>query len=99
MTVRTCPDWPELMELAPELQFKHFSVAEAQLPSEVLTQISQVALAEIEICCDLEHHVFNPAHTGSEVCGALRESHWFDLSEWASSGPGTAHANGGLTPA
>ena len=33
---RTCPDWPELMEIAPDLQFKHYTVAEAKLPSEVL---------------------------------------------------------------
>jgi hypothetical protein len=90
MTVRTCPDWPELMELAPELQFKHFSVAEAQLPGEVLTRISHVTLAEVEICCDLDHHVFNPEHTDSEVCDALRESHWYDVSEWSSTGPGTS---------
>ena len=32
MSYKTCPDWPELMELAPDLQFKHISVADAQLP-------------------------------------------------------------------
>ena len=34
MSSRTCPDWPRLMELAPELQFKHYTLAEAKLPSE-----------------------------------------------------------------
>ena len=29
MSSRTCPDWPDLMEIAPELQFKHYTVAEA----------------------------------------------------------------------
>ena len=29
MTARTCPDWPELMELDPDLQFKHYTVSEA----------------------------------------------------------------------
>ena len=29
---RTCPDWPKLMEYAPDLQFKHYTVAEAKLP-------------------------------------------------------------------
>ena len=28
MSYKTCPEWPELMELAPELQFKHFTVAD-----------------------------------------------------------------------
>ena len=89
MTARTCPDWPELMEVAPDLQFKHYTVAEAQLPSEVLASVSHVSLGDVEICCDLEHHVFNPGHTDAEVCDALRESHWFDVHEWSTSGPGT----------
>ena len=89
MSARTCPDWPKLMEMASDLQFKHFTVAEAQLPADALTQISHVSLDDIEICCDLDHHVFNPAHTDPEVCAALRASHWFDVREWATSGPGT----------
>jgi len=88
MTARTCPDWPELMELDPDLQFKHYTVAEVQLPAEALARISQVSLADVEICCDLEHHVVNPGHTPSEVCDALRGTHWFDVQEWATSGPG-----------
>ena len=32
MSSRSCPDWPNLMELAPDLQFMHYTVAEAQLP-------------------------------------------------------------------
>ena len=27
-TVRACPDWPLLMEIAPDLQFKHYIAAE-----------------------------------------------------------------------
>ena len=34
MSYKTCPDWPQLMEIAPELQFKHMTVADAQLPSK-----------------------------------------------------------------
>jgi len=89
MTARTCPDWPELMELAADLQFKHYTVAEAQLPSDALALVTHVALGEVEICCDLDHHVFNPAHTDPEVGDALRISHWYDVNEWATSGPGT----------
>jgi len=65
MTARTCPDWPSLMELDPDLQFKHYTVAEAQLPAEVLARVSHVSLGEVEICCDLEHHVFYAEHTDS----------------------------------
>lgn len=88
MTARTCPDWPELMELAADLQFKHYTVAEAQLPSDALALVTHVVLGEVEICCDLDHHVFNAGHTDPEVRDALRASHWYDLREWASSGPG-----------
>ena len=61
------------MELAPDLQFMHYTVAEAQLPVEVLTAISHVSLGDVAICCDLEHHVFYDAHTDREVAEALRE--------------------------
>ena len=88
MSARTCPDWPALMELAPDLQFKHYTVAEAQLPSDALAHVTHVVLGELEICCDLDHHVFNPEHTDTEVCEALRDSHWYDVREWATSGPG-----------
>ena len=87
MSSRTCPDWPRLMELAPDLQFKHYTVAEAQLPGEALVRIPTAALNEVAICCDLEHHVFNDQHTDSTVAEALRETHWFDLAEWATRGP------------
>lgn len=91
MSYKTCPEWPELMEIAPDLQFKHMTVAEAQLPVEVLTKVSRVSLSEVEICCDQEHHVYNAAHTDPEVAAALREiqSHWFEVREFAS-GPGTS---------
>src|SRR5262249_25395389 len=87
-TTRTCPDWPTLMEIAPELQFKHYSVAEAKLPSEVLVA-TDVPLGEIEICCDLDHHVFYAAHTARPGGGGPRASQWFELAEWASRGPGS----------
>jgi hypothetical protein len=85
---RTCPDWPRLMELAPDLQFKHYTVAEARLPAEALMSLPDVPLSAIAICCDLEHHVFYAAHTEPKVAVALRETHWYELQEWATSGPG-----------
>jgi hypothetical protein len=88
LSARTCPDWPQLMEIDPDLQFKHYTVSEAHLPSEALTRVSHVSLDEVEICCDRDHHVFNPAHTDPEVAGALRGTHWFDLVEWQTAGPG-----------
>lgn len=92
MSYRTCPDWPKLMELAPELQFKHLTVSEAHLPVDVLTSVTHVSLSEVEICCDVEHHVFNQAHTDPEITAALRGTHWYEVGEWASTGPGTSNA-------
>ena len=90
MSYKTCPDWPELMELAPELQFKHMTVADAQLPYEVLTRVSHVSLSEVQICCDLDHHVFYADHTDPEIVAALAGTHWFDVREWATHGPGAS---------
>jgi len=93
MSYKTCPDWPELMELAPDLQFKHITVADAQLPFDVLSKISHQSLGEVEICCDVEHHVFYANHTDPEVVTALEGTHWFEVHEWATSGPGaSSHA-------
>jgi hypothetical protein len=93
MSYKTCPDWPELMELAPDLQFKHMSVRQAELPFEVVTRITHISLDAVEMCCDKEHHVFNAAHTDPEVVKALEGTHWFEVHEWATSGPGAgAHA-------
>jgi hypothetical protein len=90
MSYKTCPNWPELMEIAPDLQFKHMTVADAHLPFEVLTKVSHVSLGEVEICCDVEHHVFYAAHTDPEITAALAGTHWFEVNEWVTSGPGTS---------
>jgi len=93
MTSRSCPDWPQLMEVAPELQFKHFTIREAQayLPADALVQLDVAASDAEAICCDLENHVFNSEHTEVHVAEALRASHWFDLREWV------ARSRGGAT--
>ena len=93
MSYRTCPDWPELMELAPELQFKHYSVADAQLPFDVLSKISRRLARRGRDLLRPRHHVFNGAHTDAEVAEALVGTHWFELREWATSRPGaSSHA-------
>lgn len=83
MSSRTCPDWPHLMEVAPDLQFKHYTVREAQLPTDALVSLPSVDLDTVALCCDLGRHVFNPEHTAPALADALRVSHWFDLREWA----------------
>ena len=90
MSSRTCPDWPLLMELAPELQFKHYTVAEARLPADALVNLPDVPLSAVAICCDLEHNVFHAGHTDPQVAEALRDTHWYEVQEWATRGPGTA---------
>ena len=46
MSSRTCPDWPRLMEIAPDLQFKHYTVAEARLPGDALALVKDVSLSD-----------------------------------------------------
>jgi hypothetical protein len=86
MSSRACPDWPDLMELAPELQFKHYSVSEAHLPADALMRVTDVGLADVAICCDLERHVFHAEHTDPGVADALRASHWFEVRDWLAHG-------------
>ncbi len=81
------------MEVAPDLQFKHYTVAEARLPGETLVGLGDVSLDTVAICCDLEHHVYNGAHTDPKVAEALVATHWFELGEW-SSGPGARRSRG-----
>jgi hypothetical protein len=71
-----------LMEIAPDLQFKHYTVAEAQLPVDVLTTITHVSLGDVAICCDLEHNVFYAGHTEGQVAAALRATHWVEVREY-----------------
>jgi hypothetical protein len=93
MSYKTCPDWPDLMELAPDLQFKHMSVTQAQLPFEVVTKLRAVSLDDVEICCDREHHVYHASHTDSELVDALVGTHWFEVNESATSGPGAGSSS------
>jgi hypothetical protein len=86
MSSRTCPDWPMLMEIAPELQFKHYTVAEAQLPADAVMQLTDVALSDVAICCDLDRHVFYAVHTDEKLGEALKTSHWFEVREWVAAG-------------
>ena len=78
------------MEIAPELQFKHYTVAEARLPADAFMHVAEVSLSEIAICCDLDQHVFYAEHTDERVADALRASHWFEVRDWITAGrPGS----------
>ena len=89
MSARSCPDWPALVELAPDLHFKHYTVAEAQLPGEVLVNLADVPLEAVAVCADLEHNVFNPTRTAPDVAAALGETYWYELREWTERTPYT----------
>ena len=88
MSSRTCPEWPRLTEIAPDLQFKHYTVAEAKLPADALVHLP-VPLEAVAICADLDHNVFFAEHTDPAVADALRETHWYEVREWTTTGPGT----------
>jgi len=80
---RSCPDWPALMEITPDLQFMHYTLAEVQLPVDAFVQLEGVSPEEVNVCCDLEAHVFNPEHTEARIVEALRGTHWLDVREVA----------------
>jgi hypothetical protein len=77
------------MELAPELQFKHYTLREVQLPGDALRTLENPDLDAVSICCDLTRHVFYAEHTDPALAEALVASHWFDLREWIERSPGT----------
>jgi hypothetical protein len=87
MSARSCPDWPTLLDVAPDLHFKHYTVAEAKLPADALVDLPDVPMQAVAICADLDHHVFNAEHTDPRVAEALRNTHWFDLREWTARAP------------
>lgn len=69
------------MEVAPELQFMHYTLREAQLPTDAFVQLEGVDLDVVAICCDLEAHVYNPDHTDPRVVEALHGTHWINVRE------------------
>jgi len=69
------------MEIAPELQFRHYTLGEAQLPVDAFVQLEGIPADEIAICCDLDAHVFNPDHTDQRVVEALKGTHWINVQE------------------
>jgi len=83
VSARACPDWPALMEIAPDLQFRHVTLAEAHLPVEAFVQLDGIGPDEVVLCCDLDAHVFNPVHTDARVVQALAGTHWIDVREVA----------------
>lgn len=87
MSSRTCPDWPLLMELAPQLQFRHHTLGEVQLPHDASVKIEGISFDQVAVCCDLDAHIFNHEHTDPRVVEALRGTHWIDVRELASPPP------------
>jgi hypothetical protein len=85
-STRSCPDWPQFLELAPDLHFKHYTLAEARLPGEVLVNVPDIAQDAEVVCADLEHNVVNPQHTDPRIVAALKESYWYDLPQWIARG-------------
>ena len=69
------------MEIAPELQFKHYTVAEAQLPADALMQIPSLARRRRDLLRP-RAHVF---YARTPTRGSPRRSggtHWFEVREW-----------------
>ena len=73
------------MELAPELQFMHYTLGEVQLPTDAFVQLEGLSRDTVAICCDLDSHVYNPEHTDPQVVVALAGTHWIALGEGSAS--------------
>jgi hypothetical protein len=87
MSSRSCPDWPTLLELAPELHFKHYTIAEARLPAEILVNLPDVPREAVAICADLDHNVYYAAHTDPRISAALEDTYWYELNTWVRERP------------
>jgi hypothetical protein len=75
------------MEIAPDLQFRHLTLAETQLPADAVMRINQVSRDAVSICCDPDAHVFNAEHTEQEIVAALHGTHWIELRDWVAHPP------------
>jgi hypothetical protein len=69
------------MEVAPDVQFRHFTLAEVQLPVDAFVQLEGVDADTVCVCCDLDAHIFNAEHTDPRIVEALRGTHWIDVRE------------------
>jgi hypothetical protein len=85
---RACPDWPALMEIAPEVQFRHYTLAEVQLPVDAFVQLEGLDPNAVSVCADLDQHVFNPDHTEPRIVEALRGTHWINVRDLPRGGGG-----------
>jgi hypothetical protein len=69
------------MEIAPDVHFRHYTLAEVQLPVGAFVRLEGLDPKAVSVCADLDHHIFNPDHTDPRVVEALRGTHWIDLRE------------------
>jgi hypothetical protein len=74
------------MEIAPDLQFRHYTTGEIQIPVDAFVQLEGLSPDEVAVCCDRDAHVFNPAHTDPRVAEALRGTHWLDVRDMPGGG-------------
>ena len=68
------------MEIS-DLQFRHYTLREVQLPTDAFVRLEGVDLDTVAICCDLEARVYNPTHTSEAVVAALAGTYWTDVNE------------------
>ena len=75
------------MEIAPDLQFRHYTLREVELPTDAFVQLEGVDMDTVAVCCDIDAHVYNPGHTEPVVAAALDLTHWTNVHEGVHSGP------------
>ena len=94
MSYKTCPDWPELMELAPDLQFKHISRCGcAAAVRRALEDLARLARRDRDVRRPRAPRLQRRATPIPQVVAALAGTHWFEVHEWATTGPGASHSS------
>jgi hypothetical protein len=81
MSSRTCPDWPRLIKVDPQLQSQHYAPGQAHAATDALVNLDSTTLDTKAHNCDLQRHVFNAGHPDAFVADALSTCHWFELRE------------------
>ena len=74
------PRLARLMELAPELQFKHYTLAEAKLPGEGCRRHRTFARTRRDLLRPRAPRLLRRAHRPG-VAAALRATHWYEVHE------------------
>ena len=86
VSARACPDWPSLMEVAPDLQFRHYTLAEAHLPVDAFVQLEGIAgRRDRSLLRSRRARLQSGAHRSRASPKRCKGTHWIDVRELSGS--------------